>query len=108
MVELEVVVCVVDDTDDEVVGGALVSVPQEVAQSVAAAAMNVVTTARPAESFESVGVIATSARGIPVERDTPTSAVKRGAYRGIPAVSTNEITRAAAATRVISLTDHTS
>lgn len=58
MVELDgVVVCVVDDTDDEVVGGALVSVPQEVAQSVAAAAMNVVTTARPAESFESVGVI---------------------------------------------------
>jgi hypothetical protein len=68
-----VVVRVVDDTDDEVLGGVFVSVPHEGTQ-IAVAAI-VVTTAVCVAVFgatEWFGVIATSASGVLGDSDTPT------------------------------------
>lgn len=56
---------VVDVTDDEVVGGVVVSDPQEADESAAAAASVATTALRAVDGTGPVCVIATSTRGIP-------------------------------------------
>ncbi len=75
---------VVDDTDDEVVGGVFVSDAHEGTQITAVTARVVTTAVRVAvfDANESFGVIATSASDVLRDSDTPTWAIRCSEYCG--------------------------